>query len=138
MKQLSEFIINHWQLSGALVVLIILMFINELISQKNKTKELDPQMAVDLINNAEAVVIDIREKDLFKKGHIIDSINASADDFNLPKMNKYKEKKLILVCAKGIQAASVASKIRPLGFQPLVLKGGITSWQQADLPLIKK
>jgi rhodanese-related sulfurtransferase len=52
-------------------------------------------------------------------------------------MNKYKEKKIILICARGLQSTTVAAKIRPLGFQPLVLKGGLTSWQNADLPLIK-
>lgn len=138
MEQFNQFILNHWQLWVAFVILVLLVLINEFITQKKKSKEISPQTAVDLINNDDTVVIDLREKEAYKNGHIIDSINASADDFNQPKMSQYKDKNLILICARGQQSPAVAAKIRPLGFRPLVLKGGIISWQNADLPLIKK
>ena len=137
MNQLGQFINNHWQLWLAFIVILLLVFINEFISQKKKAKEISPQTAVDLINNEGAVVIDLREKDAFKKGHIIDSVNANADDFSEAKMNKYKDKNIILICARGLQSPAVAAKIRQQGFNPLILSGGIASWQQADLPLIK-
>lgn len=106
--------------------------------QKKKAKEITPQTAVDLINNDQAVLIDLRDKELFKKGHIIDSINASADDFEQPKMTKFKDKTIILVCDRGQKASMVAAKIRTQGYQPMVLEGGITAWQNASLPLVKK
>ena len=90
-----------------------------------------------MINNENAVVIDLRDKEAFKTGHIIDSINATAEDFNQPKMNKYKDKNIILICARGLQSPAVAAKIRTQGFNPMVLGGGIASWQSADLPLVK-
>ena len=138
MEQFSQFILNHWQLWLALVVFLLLVCINEFITQKKKSKEISPQTAVDLINNDDTVVIDLRDKEAYKNGHIIDSVNVSADDFNQPKMNQYKDKNLILICARGQQSPTVAAKIRPLGFRPLILRGGIVSWQNADLPLVKK
>ena len=137
MEHLGQFIANHWQLWLALIAVLLLILINEFISQKKKAKELTPQSAVDLINNENAVVFDLRDKESFKNGHIIDSINCTAEDFEQQKMNKYKNKKIILVCARGLQSPTVAAKISTQGYQPMVLGGGIISWQNADLPLIK-
>lgn len=137
MEQFGQFIMNHWQLWLAFVVVMLLIFINELLSQKKKAKELSPQSLVDLMNNENAIVIDLRDKESFKNGHIINSINASPDDFEQQKMNKYKNKSIILVCARGQQSSAVAVKIRNQGYQPLVLGGGILAWQNADLPLVK-
>ena len=137
MDHLGQFIINHWQLWLLFVVVLFLTFINELITQKKKAKELSPQAVVDLINNENAVIIDIRDKDAFKKGRIIDSINAKSDDFEQQKMDKYKNKSIILVCERGLQSATLANKIRAQGYEPMVLGGGIAAWQQADLPLVK-
>jgi rhodanese-related sulfurtransferase len=137
MEQLSQFIINHWLLWLAFIIILILTFINEFISQKKKAKGLNPQSAVAMINNDNTVVVDLRDKESYKAGHIIDSINANVEDFVLPKMNKYKNKNIILVCARGLQSPTVAAKIRTQGYQPLVLNGGIAAWQNADLPLVK-
>jgi rhodanese-related sulfurtransferase len=138
MEHLGQFIMNHWSLWLALIVVLLLIFVNELFSQKKKAKELTPQSAVDLINNDNAIVIDLRDKEIYKQGHIIDSINADIADFEQAKMNKYKNKPIILVCARGQQSTTAAAKLKTQGYQPLVLAGGITAWQAADLPLVKK
>jgi len=137
MEHLGQFIINHWVLWSALLIILLFIFINESLSQKKKAKELSPQAAVDLINHENAVVIDLRNKDVYRSGHIIDSVNASIDDFEQPKMNKYKNKPVILVCERGLQSPAAAAKLRTQGYEPIVLSGGIAAWQNADLPLIK-
>ncbi|KTD58029.1 rhodanese-related sulfurtransferase [Legionella sainthelensi] len=137
MEHLGQFIINHWQLWLALIVILLLTFINELITQKKKAKELTPQAAVDLINNENAVVIDFRDKEAFKQGHIIDSINAKSEDFEQQKMNKFKNKPIILVGARALDTQNIAKKIQTQGYQALVLSGGIAAWQEANLPLVK-
>ncbi|MDI9819128.1 MULTISPECIES: rhodanese-like domain-containing protein [unclassified Legionella] len=138
MGQLGQFITNHWVLWFALVIVLLLIFINELIAQKKRAKELSPQEAVNLINHEEAVIIDLRDADTFRKGHIIDSVRASAEDFAQQRMDKYKTKPLILVCARGLQSAQLAAKLREKGFSaPMTLAGGIAAWQAADLPLTK-
>ncbi|KTD05445.1 rhodanese-related sulfurtransferase [Legionella gratiana] len=137
MEHLGQFIMNHWQLWLALIVILLLTFINELITQKKKAKELTPQAAVNLINNENAVVIDLRDKEAFKQGHIIDSINAKSDDFEQQKMDKYKNKPIILVGTRALDTQAIAKKIQTQGYQPLVLSGGIAAWQEADLPLVK-
>jgi rhodanese-related sulfurtransferase len=137
MEQLGQFIINHWQLWLAFIVILLLTFINELVIKKKKAKELSPQSAVDLINNEQAVVIDLRDKETFKLSHIIDSINAKSDDFEQDKMSKYKKVPVILVAAKSFEAQALANKISTQGYRPYVLGGGISAWQNAELPLVK-
>lgn len=138
MEQLGQFLVNHWGLWLALVAVLILIFINELLAQKKRAKELSPQAAVSLINNENAIVVDLRDTESFRNGHIIDAIRAAADDFSQQRMDKYKEKPLILVCARGLQSAPLAAKLREQGFsKPMVLAGGIAAWQTADLPLVK-
>lgn len=138
MEHLGQFVSNHWQLCVALVVILLITFINELYSQKKRAKELSTTAAVEIINNEQAVVIDLRDAQAFRSGHIINAIQASADDFTQQRMDKYKTKPIIFVCAKGLQSPTLATKLRTQGFtQPMVLAGGIAAWQAANLPLIK-
>lgn len=138
MGQLTLFITNHWGLWLALVVILALIFINEIIAQKKRAKELSPAAAVDLMNHNNAIVIDLRDPDAFRDGHIVDSVRVSAEEFNQQRMDKYKNKPIILVCPRGLQSAALATKLQAQGFtEPMVLSGGITAWLAADLPLVK-
>lgn len=134
MEHLGQFVLNHWQLCLAFVIILVLLFINEAMTQKRRGQELSPQAAVNLINHEDALILDLRDKEQFLSGHIIDSIQANADD----PMDKYKDKTLLLTCARGIQSAALAEKLRNQSFQKLfVLHGGIEAWKQAGLPLVK-
>lgn len=138
MEQISQFIINHWALCLALVGIILLIQLNEWFTKTQGPQALSPQLVVEKINHDEAVVIDLRDQEAFSAGHIIHAIRATADDFDLPRMDKYKQKTVILVCTRGIQAQTVASKLKSKGFvNPAVLAGGLTAWQSAGLPLVK-
>lgn len=138
MEQLIQFTTNHWPLCVALVVVLLVIFIHELLSQKNRGKTLSTAAAVEMINHENAVIIDLRDAESFRKGHIINAIHASADDFSQQRMDKYKTKPIILVCAKGLQSPALAAKLRTQGYtQPMVLAGGIAAWQTDSLPLTK-
>ncbi len=138
MEQIGQFIINHWQLWLALIIILLLIFINEAREQKKKAKSVSPQAAVDLINHEDAVVIDLRDKDLYKQGHIIDAVRMNADDLDSKRLNKYKDRPIILVCARGLQSPNIAAKLQTEGFtQVMTLNGGMASWQAAQLPVVK-
>lgn len=139
MGQLTQFITNHWQLCAALIVVLLFILVNEIISQKKRAAELSPAAAIDMINHDDALVIDIRDTEAFRTGHIINAIRASSEDFQQQRLDKYKDKPLILVCQRGLQAQALAQKLRGLGFsKPMVLAGGIAAWQSASLPVVKK
>lgn len=139
MEHLGHFLQNHWQLSVAFVVISVLILINEFLNQRKQGKTVSSEMAIDLINNQNAVVMDLRDAAAFKAGHIIGSMRVSENDFDTPRLTKYKSKDIILVCVRGIQSANLASKLRTKDFtNPMVLSGGIEAWKQANLPLVKK
>lgn len=139
MDKLVDFATRHGQLSLALVIILLAIFISEFLAQKKRARELSPTDAVNMINHERAVVVDIRSLDLYNQGHILGAIRSSEEDFTQKRMNKYQSKPLILVCARGISSATLATKLKAQGFENVqVLAGGITAWQAAGLPVVKK
>lgn len=138
MEQLGQFFINHWALWLAVIIVGFLTLLNERQIKRKRAEEITPQSAVNLINHDEAVVIDLRELEVFKKGHILNAIHLTTNEFE-QSIKKYKSKPLILVCEKGIVSSQRAAQLKQDGFaKPMVLAGGISAWQAASLPLIKK
>lgn len=138
MEHLPEFIMHHWLLWLALLVVLVLIFIHEKQSNQGKAKALTPAKAVDLMNHEEAQVIDLRDKESFKNGHIIGAIRMNAEEVDQKILSQYQDKPLIFVCPRGQVAPTVASKLQGLGkLNSFALEGGMSAWLGASLPLIK-
>ena len=139
MDNISHFASRHWQLVVAFVVIFIVLMIYEYYSLKKAGKAISTAQAIEQINHFSAVVIDLRPAEIFKKGHIIGAIRATEADFRLPKMHQHKDKPVILVCTRGFESQKLAPKLASQGFSQLMtLEGGISAWQTAKLPLVKK
>ncbi len=141
MDQLLPFIVNHWVLSAALVLVLIILAIEEGRSKGSGAGKVGPEAAVNLINREDAAIIDVRSEQKFHEGHLVGSVNIASADIaaNLNKLKKYKNKPVIVVCDRGVAAAKAASHLRREGFESaLVLTGGIEAWKAAKLPLSKK
>jgi len=135
-NQLQDFVLHHWELWLALFAVLSLLLINEHLTKKQGPQTLSTAAAIDAINHQDAVVIDMRDAEAFKAGHVVGSKNHPKDP--LTKLEKYKTKPLILVCARGLQSGPLAVKLRKQGFtNVMILAGGITAWKTADLPLAK-
>ena len=90
------------------------------------------------MNHEGIKIFDIRSADAYKSGHIVDAQRISKDEFSKNNMQKLKESPLALVCDTGTHSTALASEVKKQGFgQVMVLHGGIRSWQDADLPLVK-
>lgn len=139
MEHLSEYTLRHWPLMLAFAIVLICIFIYEYIIAQKQAKSLSVEQAIDAINHQSAVVIDIRSPDLYRQGHILNAIRASEADFKLPKLQRYKDKPIILVCMRGIESNLLATRLHTQGFSNVMtLTGGISAWQAAQLPLVKK
>ena len=135
-QQIVQFILNHWELWLAFATLVILILINERLSQKKMPHSLTPAEAIAAMNHDHAVVIDLRSKEAFNQGHIIGSIRMDATD--LQKLQKYKTTPLLIVCERGIQSNALALKLRKQDFlNTMILRGGIDAWTAESLPTIK-
>lgn len=135
-QQFLQFITQHWVLSSIFLLILIVTLLNEVMTQKQSPKMLSTAAVVDLINQDKATLIDIRPQEAFTAGHITNAIRISADEKE--KLATYQTKPIVLVCAKGITANTLAAKLKKQGFtSPMVLNGGMTAWQAAGLPTIK-
>lgn len=132
-----EFLILQWPLLAGLVVCAVLLIIHE---SRRGGGTVTSQQLVNLVNNQQAAVIDLREPAEFRKGHIVDAINipyAKIDD-RWNELEALRERPIVLVCKMGQFSSAVGSKMLAKGFtQVHRLQGGIGEWQTSQLPLVK-
>lgn len=141
MQQLIEFLTHHWLLTTALGVVVALMVANEMWTAWRGEKRLSPADAVRLINDQNAVVLDVRGPADFKKGHILNAINIPAARLpeRVNELAKLKERPVLCYCALGSSAPQACAKLTQLGFATVYsLKGGLNAWQGASLPVTTK
>jgi rhodanese-related sulfurtransferase len=97
--------------------------------------------ATQLINRRDAVVLDVREASEYAAGHLPNAKHIPLGQLasRLKELEKFKERPIVITCASGTRFGSALSLLKKNGFkEPVNLKGGIASWQQASLPLEKK
>lgn len=138
MDALLPFIAEHWVLSSAFVVIVVLLLINEWRHRNFGLVGLEPQEVVDLMNHHQSVVLDVRSEAQYSEGHILGAQNVTKENLNdkLKKLQKYKSKPVILVCAQGLDAPKVGSLLREQGFEQVyLLSGGLHAWKGQGLPL---
>jgi rhodanese-related sulfurtransferase len=103
-------------------------------------KGLSPTEATILINRRKAAVLDLRELDAYKAGHLpaAKHIEASGLTAAIEKLKLDRNNPLILVCETGVQSRKATSEVKKLGFTEVAsLDGGVQAWKAAALPLVK-
>ena len=137
MDQFAEFIINHWLLASAFAVLLSLLIKTEM---GRGGASVGTQEAINLINNSEGQVLDIREVKEYHKGHITDALNipVGALKERMVELEKFKTKPVIVACENGQSAGFAGRMLKEEGFENVVrLSGGLSGWRNENLPLIK-
>lgn len=141
MQDIMEFMRNHPILCVAWVALLVLVVGATYKSLFSRVKMLSRGEATILINKESATVVDVRNREEYKKGHISGAINVQADELKKGQFNaleSLRDRCLILTCTAGNQAYEVAEKLSAAGFnQVYVLKEGISGWNGDNLPLVR-
>lgn len=138
MNTYLEFASNHPLLVSALFFGFFLLVFTELRRKASGSINVEPQQAVTLIN-ADAAVIDLRSADSYAGGHIVNAKNMPFDelDANSEKLDKLKAKPLVAVCQQGNTSTKAVDALRKKGFESVYgLKGGMSAWTQAGLPVV--
>ena len=139
-EKFSEFVVNHYLLSAGFLIVLFLL-IKELMRNVGKAyQEILPAEVTRLINHEDALVIDIREEKDFQKGHILNAMHLPLGLFEskLNKLEKHKSKPIILSCNTGKQSDRACAILVKNGYEKIFnLKGGVSNWQAANLPLTK-
>ncbi|RMD71027.1 MAG: rhodanese-like domain-containing protein [Gammaproteobacteria bacterium] len=140
MEHLGEFILNHWILSSALLVIVALLVWTSLGSVIQGVKEVDPLQATELINHRNAVILDVRRDEEYQEGHLPHDIHIPLERLKdkWPSLQKYKDRPIIVVCRSGQRSNQAAIFLRKQGFEEVYnLKGGILAWKNDHFPLVK-
>ena len=140
--EILPFVKNHLLLSLGWIGLFIAIIVLTIKSKLSKVKVIDNAQAIHMINKENAIIIDIRSADNFKKGHITDAHNILPIDIKNSSsklIEKFKENTIILVDENGLSSASIGETLIKQGFLNVsVLKDGIAGWNGENLPLVKK
>nr|WP_318383565.1 rhodanese-like domain-containing protein [uncultured Enterobacter sp.] len=141
MQEIMQFVSRHPILCIGWVVLLGAVLFTTLKGLTSKVKVITRGEATRLINKEDAVVVDLRQRDDFRKGHIAGSINllpAEIKANNVGELDKQKSKPIIVVDGSGMQAQEPASALVNAGFEQVyVLKDGVAGWSGENLPLVR-
>jgi len=138
MDKFLEFAGNHTLLVLALMISFFVLVFAELRRKASGLVSVDPTDAVRLINN-EAMIIDLRNTEAYARGHIVNAKNIPFDEFDAKrdKVAKFKNKPIVAVCDSGISSNKAVASLRKSGFDSVYgLKGGMTAWTTAGLPVV--
>lgn len=140
MAEFIDFAFRQWYLFVALFVILGMLVGGEVLRKIRGIKALNPTQALQLINHQDAVVIDVRDAADFKTGHLPDARHVPMSELGqrLKELIKFKEKPVILYCRTDTRASSAGARLKKEGFTSVhTLQGGISAWQNANLPLSK-
>ncbi|MCL1038650.1 rhodanese-like domain-containing protein [Shewanella corallii] len=141
MQEYIEFFKANPMLSLAWVGLLVAVIVTTVKAAVSGIKNIGNQELSILVNRENAKVVDVRSKEEFKKGHIVDAINVPMADIKnnqLSAVEKFKSTPIILVCNTGMTSSQAAQLLAKQGFENLLnLKGGMGDWQAANLPVKK-
>jgi rhodanese-related sulfurtransferase len=138
MDQLLSFMGQHPVLVAALGVVAVLLILNEMSGLVTGEKRLSPLEAVRLINDRQALVLDVRAPTDFKKGHILNALNVPQAKLSerLNELGKDTARPIVVYCALGGVAAQAAHSLKKAGYTEVYpLKGGLNGWLGANLPV---
>ena len=141
MEKLIEFAGHHIILVSLFAAITVMLIWNLLGSAVSGIKQLSPMEVTRMMNHEHAVLLDVRNSNDYNKGHIINSI--SVPDTELAErqefLEKHKQKIVITYCEHGNLSDKAARSLKASGFEQVYsLKGGVTSWRGANLPLTKE
>jgi rhodanese-related sulfurtransferase len=139
MQQFLEYVANHPVLVGATVLLALAALAYEWSRARGGGLSVGPTEAVQLMNQG-ALVLDVRSRDQYDAGHVIDARNVPSADLSLSveTLKKYREKPVLTCCETGMTASAAARTLREQGFSKVAsLRGGLQAWRAENLPLVR-
>jgi len=132
----TEFLITYWYYVLAFLVTGFL-FIREVFDYAPKNA-MTPFEATALINRKRAGVVDVRDVEAFKAGHLPSAVHIPLDQLGdrYNELKKYKNKKLLVIAERNNQASSAVKLLEKSGFSDVyMLNGGMEKWKTEGLPV---
>ena len=138
MQQYLDFIMNHWLLFLALVVIAALFIMTAVRARLLGFQEVKAVEAVQLMNREEPLVLDVREDSEHQAGHIQGAIHIPVTvlEGRIGELEGNRDQPILVYCRAGQRSAQAAAILKRQGYtQVYKLAGGIMAWQAAQLPV---
>ena len=135
MEQFSLFLDNHTLLASAFIIVTAFIIWDYIDNTKH---HINSTQAIKLINEQDAIILDIRAMADFNQGHIINAVNIPLNSLKkqLNQIQKYKDSPVIVSCKTGAQASMACKTLKENDFNQVYnLSGGMLSWQNANMPI---
>jgi rhodanese-related sulfurtransferase len=138
-QRLIEFVGHHPVLIAAFAAVLTFIVINE-VRRKSNSREIGVKDAVRMINDENALVLDIREPGDYKAGHIINAKNIPYSRLNeeTAVAGGDKDRPIIVYCKSGTNSPAACDKLLAAGYTRVhCLKNGLSGWREENLPVEK-
>ncbi len=125
----------------ALALLAVVAFLPRLIGTIRRGPTIDiPELKKRLDSN-EVLVLDVRTAEDFvgEQGHLASAVNIAVEELpeRMNELSEYIEKPIAIVCRTNKRSVKAALLLAEQGFHDVhVVRGGMTKWIEANLPVI--
>ncbi len=134
MTQFLIFLGQQWMLVSLLLALLGFFLWNE---NRRAGSSISVHQLTQQVNNANAVVVDLREPKEFREGHVVDALNVPYAKLAERVSELDKTRPLVLVDKMGQHSAAAGRTLMQAGFQVSRLAGGMSEWTASNLPVVK-
>ena len=90
-----------------------------------------------LENGKRPIVIDVRQPDEYRGGHIAGAKLIPLNALNSRMKELPQSREIVCVCASGNRSGSATRMLVKAGFNAANMKGGMLSWRRASFPVKK-
>lgn len=135
-----QFITDNLMLVTVAVVSGLMLVYSFIGNKVRGVKEVDSNGALQMINHKNALVLDVREQDEFKGGHILNAKLIPLGDLKSQtgQIERHREGPIVVVCRSGKRSGVGSAILAKAGFKEVYsLAGGMMAWQRANLPVEK-
>lgn len=134
-----DFFHAQWMWFAGLTVVGVLIVLNEIKTVRTKAFIISSAKALQLSNNDEAIFVDVRDQETYKKSHIPSAVHVAADQLStkLAADGRFKDQVVVLYCDSGQRSLESTEKVRKEhpNLTVFSLQGGLGSWVQTNLPV---
>lgn len=138
MQEILDFIAEQWLLVAAFIVLSSLLVRSWLLPSLSGVKNVGVNEAVRILNDEEALVLDVRLEKEYLASHIKGArhIPVGALSSRVSEINKYRDKPVLVTCQTGNRSTHASQILKKQGFDQVInLSGGLNAWAQANMPV---
>jgi len=129
------FVTQEWLLVS---ILLALLFVYTWREKQRGGAPLSAHGVTQLLNRDEAILLDVRDTNDYKAGHIVDALNIPHNKLSerLAELNTHKNKIIVVADKLGQHAGHAGRLLREQGFEVRRLEGGMSEWQNQNLPVV--